>query len=89
MELIVEKLSRDELKKRGVFGWPIWEKEISRFDWEYDSIEECYFLEGKVVVETQDGQKVNFGKGDFVTFPKGMSCTWGIIQPVRKHYRFK
>jgi len=89
MELIVEKLSRDELKKRGVFSWPIWKKEISRFDWKYDSIEECYFLEGKVVVETQDGKKVNFGKGDYVSFPKGLSCTWDIKQPVRKHYRFK
>ena len=28
------------------------------------------------------------GKGDLVTFPAGMSCTWEIRRPVRKHYRF-
>ena len=64
-----------------------WEKEASRF-WHYDVTEECYILEGGVVVETQDGKKVQFGKGDFVTFPKGLACVWDIKKPVRKHYNF-
>lgn len=89
MEVKVEKLNQKELEKRGVFSWPIWEKEISRFEWEYDSIEECYFLEGRVIVETKDGKKVTFGKGDFVTFPKGLLCSWEVKEPVQKHYRFK
>ncbi len=89
MEIKVEKLSKQELDKIGVFSWPIWTKEISRFDWQYDSIEECYFLNGKVTVESSDGKKVSFGKGDFVTFPKGLSCIWDIKEPVKKHYNFK
>jgi len=89
MEIKVQKLSQEQLKRIGVFGWPIWEKEVSRFPWSYDSIEECYFLEGKVTVETEDGKNVSFGKGDFVTFPKGLSCTWNIKEPVRKHYNFR
>ncbi len=89
MEIKVQKLTPDQLKKMGVFQWPIWEKEVSRFPWAYDSIEECYFLEGKVTVETKEGQSVSFGKGDFVTFPKGLSCTWNIKEPVRKHYDFR
>ncbi len=88
-DIKAEKLNKDELEKKGIFSWPIWEKEISRFDWSYDEIEECYFLEGKVVVETKDGKKVSFGKGDFVTFPKGLSCAWDIKEPVKKHYNFK
>jgi hypothetical protein len=28
------------------------------------------------------------GKGDLVTFPTGMKCTWDVKVPVRKHYRF-
>jgi uncharacterized cupin superfamily protein len=28
-------------------------------------------LEGKAVVATGDGENLQFGKGDFVTFPKG------------------
>lgn len=85
----VEKLTQEQLKKMGIFDWPIWEKETSRFDWRYDDIEECYFLEGKVTVETKDGKSVSFGRGDFVTFPKGLACTWNIKEPVKKHYNFK
>ena len=88
-DIRAEKLNKDELEKKSVFSWPIWEKEISRFDWSYDEIEECYFLEGKVVVETKDGKKASFGKGDFVIFPKGLSCAWDIKEPVKKHYNFK
>lgn len=89
MEIKAQKLSQDQLKKMGVFSWPIWEKEVSRFPWVYDSIEECYFLEGEVTVETKDGKSVSFGKGDFVAFPKGLSCAWNIKKPVKKHYNFK
>ena len=89
MEIKVQRLSQDQLNKMGVFDWPIWNKEVSRFDWSYDCIEECYFLEGEVTVETKDGKAVSFGKGDFVIFPKGLSCTWDIKKPVRKHYNFK
>ena len=89
MEIKIRKLTPDQLKKMGIFDWSIWEKEVSRFPWSYDCIEECYFLEGDVTVETKDGRSVSFGKGDFVTFPKGLSCTWNIKKTVRKHYNFK
>lgn len=89
MKIKIEKLTNEQIEKRGIKSWPIWEKEISRFDWYYDNIEECLLLEGKVVVETVDGEKVEFEKGDFVTFPKGLSCIWDIKEAVKKHYNFK
>ncbi len=89
MKIEIQKPDMKELEKKGVSSWPIWEKEISRFDWHYDCIEECYLLEGKVIVETEDGKNVEFGKGDFVTFPKGLSCIWDIKEPVKKHYNFR
>lgn len=89
MSIKIEKLSASELAQRGVTSWPIWEKKVSRFDWHYDQIEECYLLEGKVVVETADGQRVTFGRGDFVTFPKDLSCVWDIKTDVKKHYNFR
>jgi len=87
-EIKIEKLSQDELEKRGVFSWPVWEKEKSRFDWYYDSQEECYLLKGRVRVETETGESVEFGAGDFVTFPEGLSCVWEISEDVKKHYHF-
>ena len=87
-EITIEKLSEEKMKELGVKSWPIWEKEVSRFDWHYDTSEMCYILNGSVTVETKDGKKVEFGAGDFVTFPQGLSCVWDIKKPVRKHYNF-
>ena len=41
-----------------------------------------------MVVTPEGGEPVTMGKGDLVTFPSGMSCTWKINSPVRKHYCF-
>jgi uncharacterized protein len=88
MDIIVKILTEDDIDKIGIKSWPIWTKEISRFDWYYDSQEQCLFLEGKVTIHTDTGQ-VTIGKGDFVTFPKGLQCVWQVLEPVRKHYNFE
>lgn len=80
--------SQQRLEKLGVFDWPIWTKEASEFPWHYDDQETCYFLQGDVVVIPEGGGPVEMGKGDLVTFPRGMSCTWKIRRDVRKHYTF-
>ncbi len=89
MKIEVKKPSSAYLEERKIREWPIWEKEVSRFDWHYDAMEECYLLEGQVAVETPDGEVVTFGAGDFVTFPKDLSCVWDIQKPVKKHFNFK
>jgi len=78
----------DQLEKLGVKSWPIWEKEESEFPWSYSDKETCYLLEGEVEVTPEGAEPVTFGKGDLVTFPKGMSCKWKITKAVRKHYTF-
>ncbi|HEQ72469.1 MAG TPA: DUF861 domain-containing protein [Spirochaetia bacterium] len=83
----VQRLTEQEIAERGVRKWPIWTKEVSRFDWSYDQAEECLFLEGRVTVKTPEGN-YDIGKGDFVTFQKGLSCVWEVKEPVRKHYNF-
>ncbi len=75
------------LKELGVYQWPIWTKEVSTFPWTYGMQEICYFLEGEVVVTPEGGEPVHMGAGDLVTFPPGLSCTWDIRKPVRKHYQ--
>ncbi len=87
--LTIKKPGHSELEEMKVFDWPIWEKEISEFSWHYDSREVCYLLEGKVEVTVGGGEVFEFGKGDLVIFPKGLSCKWKIISPVRKHYKFE
>ncbi|MEQ8970349.1 MAG: cupin domain-containing protein [Coleofasciculus sp. C1-SOL-03] len=80
--------SQERLDELKVFNWSIWTKEASEFPWTYDEPETCYFLEGDVVVTPDGGEPVEMGKGDLVTFPAGMSCTWKIRSDVKKHYQF-
>jgi uncharacterized cupin superfamily protein len=87
MKIDVKQPEAAELEEKGVFGWSIWEKEVSRFDWHYDADETCYLLEGQVEVIMPDGEKVTFGAGDMVHFPAGLSCIWDISVPVKKHFR--
>ncbi|MDB9518010.1 cupin domain-containing protein [Roseofilum reptotaenium CS-1145] len=78
--------SREYLDQLGIWDWPIWTKEVSEFPWTYDCSETCYLLTGQVIVTPDGGEPVKFGEGDLVTFPAGLSCSWNILQPVRKHY---
>jgi uncharacterized cupin superfamily protein len=88
-EITVERgANESRLDDLGVRNWPIWTKEVSEFPWTYDEPETCYFLEGDVVVTPEGGEATQVGKGDLVTFPAGMSCTWKVRSDVKKHYRF-
>ncbi len=87
--LVINDPAREDLDARGVFDWSVWTCEPSEFPWTYDATETCYFLEGEVDVTPDGGAPVRLGAGDLVTFPAGMSCTWRVIQPVKKHYVFE
>lgn len=85
--VILQKMSEEEVIRRGIRSWPIWEKEVSRFPWTYQGDEECLILEGEFTVETDESAYL-IQEGDFVTFKDGLSCVWDIKKPVRKHYNF-
>ena len=87
-KVFIEKLSPEKINEKGINSWPIWTKQVSRFDWTYAGDEECLILEGEFTVETDEGS-FNIKPGDFVTFKDGLKCTWDITVPVRKHYNFK
>ncbi|MCS7150131.1 MAG: cupin domain-containing protein [Caldimicrobium sp.] len=88
MKVVIERPTEDKIKELKVHNWPIWTKEVSRFDWYYAETEICYILEGRVIVELPNGEKIEISAGDLVTFPKGLSCIWDIKEPIRKHYSF-
>jgi len=89
MSVEIKKLSQEEIEQRGIPQWPVWEKEPGEFDWSYDQKETCYFLEGRVDVKLPDGKSVRIEAGDYVEFPKGLSCRWHIDSKVKKHYNFE
>ena len=85
--IITNHLSPDLAKEKGIFEWPIWEKEVSVFNWEYDSDEHCYIIEGEVDIETSEG-KYTLSVGDYVVFKRGLQCVWKIKKAIKKHYYF-
>lgn len=82
----IKKATQDEIKEAG--SWPIWEKEVSEFSWEYNEPETFLVIEGKAEVTAEDESKVNFEKGDIVKMPKGLRCTWKITEDIKKYYKF-
>lgn len=87
-QIRIEKPDGKRLEELAVDTWPIWQKEASRFDWSYDEKETCYILQGKAKVKPEKGEAVEFGRGDLVTFPKGLNCVWEITEDIKKHYKF-
>lgn len=87
MKIEILKIQKEDLEKLEIEKWPIWTSEVKKFDWYYDETEICYFIEGKVKVKSQF-EEVEIKKGDLVIFPKGLSCQWDVIEPVKKHYSF-
>lgn len=86
MTIEIRKPSEEETKMAA--EWPTWTKEVSEFPWSYGEKETCLILKGKAEVTTSDGETASFSVGDFVVFPVGLECTWKIIEPIEKKYKF-
>ena len=86
MNITVRKPTEQE--KINMQSKPTWGCEVSEFDWYYDSEETCLIIEGEVVVSHAAGE-VSINAGDYVVFPKGLSCVWKVTKPVKKHYIFR
>lgn len=88
MDVITVEHNPSPMKLEAMYvdSWPVWSKEVSTFEWTYDTKEMAYILEGEAVVTPVDGEPVTIKARDLVNFPKGMSCTWEITKPIRKHY---
>ena len=87
MEILVRKPTEREIEE--MKSKPVWTCGVSRFDWFYDSEEICFIIEGEVVVEYGGSKNVTITEGDYVVFPRGLSCVWDVKKPIKKHYEFK
>jgi uncharacterized cupin superfamily protein len=81
-----------DAERRAASAWPTWGCGADTFPWTYDARETCLLLSGEVVVTPDDraafGGPVRVSTGDYAVFPAGMSCTWAVSAPIKKHYRF-
>ncbi|ERN12956.1 hypothetical protein AMTRI_Chr07g78370 [Amborella trichopoda] len=92
-DIKVERRPPDSrLSELGVRSWPKWGCSPGKFPLKFEAQQTCYLLKGKVRayakgVSSSD-EYVEFGAGDLVVIPKGLSCTWDVSSPVDKHYKF-
>lgn len=80
--------SAARLKEMGVAHWPIWEKEVSVFPWQFVTTETAYILEGECVMTPADGgPSTTFKAGDLVVFPLGYKGTWEVKKALKKQFK--
>jgi uncharacterized cupin superfamily protein len=86
--ITIETPVADRLARLGVDHWPQWEKGVADSAWTHDVNETSNFPDGHVVVTPADGEPVGIVTGNLLTFPAGLTCTWKVLSPFRKRYRF-
>ncbi|XVF42378.1 hypothetical protein PTKIN_Ptkin01aG0357400 [Pterospermum kingtungense] len=81
--------SDSRLSELGIKSWPKWGCPPGKYLLKFDAEETCYLLKGKVKVYPKGSSEfVEFGAGDLVTIPQGLSCTWDVSVAIDKHYKF-
>ncbi|KEH42446.1 putative rmlC-like jelly roll protein [Medicago truncatula] len=82
--------SEPRLAELNIKCWPKWGCSPGKYQLKFDAEETCYLLKGKVKAYTKGSSEfVEFGAGDLVTIPKGLSCTWDVSIAVDKYYKFE
>ncbi|XP_047982973.1 uncharacterized protein LOC125223736 [Salvia hispanica] len=84
--------SASQLSELGIKSWPKWGCSPGKYQLKFEAQETCYLVRGKVKVYPKNRgggeEAVEFGAGDLVVIPKGLSCTWDVSIAVDKHYKF-
>lgn len=83
--------SQSRLSDLGIRSWPKWGCPPGKFPLKFEAEETFYLVRGKVraYMKGSPDQYVEFGAGDLVVIPKGMSCTWDVSVAIDKHYKFE
>ncbi|KAK2632803.1 uncharacterized protein LOC104429154 [Eucalyptus grandis] len=103
LRILVERdPPESKLSELNIKCWPKWGCPPGKYQLKFDAEETCYLVKGKVKVyprgsssspssasASSEDQFVEFGAGDLVIIPKGLSCTWDVSVAVDKYYKFE
>ncbi|MBF0311883.1 MAG: cupin domain-containing protein [Oligoflexia bacterium] len=87
MKIKINHPSEERLQELDIKTWDKWECAPSTFEWEYSQEEVAYVFNGRAKIKSEF-EEVEIKSGDLVVFPKGLKCTWIIIESIKKVYRF-
>ncbi|KAL5156158.1 hypothetical protein HKD37_19G055076 [Glycine soja] len=68
-----------------------WGRAPGQYESHTEAQETYFLLRGRVKFIPKDStyDPIEFGAGDLVTIPKGLTCTWDISVAVDAHYKFQ
>ncbi|CAK9328607.1 unnamed protein product [Citrullus colocynthis] len=97
LKIIVERNpSQAKLSQLNIHCWPKWGCSAGKYQLKFEAEETCYLVKGKVKVypkgtdsSSSCEEYTEFGAGDLVIIPKGLSCTWDVSVAVDKFYKFE
>lgn len=64
----------------------VWAATPGRWAVRYTEHEFCHLLEGRVVITSDAGERLEFSRGDSFVMPAGFSGTWEVLEECRKLY---
>jgi len=84
-KLEITIMTPSEEEKAFMVMQPVWGCGIGNFNWLYDDKIISWLTEGEATI-SYGGKSIIIKAGDFVIFPKGLSCSWDVSKPVKKHF---
>ena len=64
----------------------LWRCEPMTFEYEFPGDEIFHVLEGSLLVELHEGDRIQLEKGDIISFKKGLKSTWTIQASFKKFF---
>jgi uncharacterized cupin superfamily protein len=73
--------------KKEAEAWTKWDsKNKKKFPYNYKAEERVLIMSGSATLTPADGEPIEVGEGDAVTFHKGFKCKWEITKRMKKYY---
>ena len=90
-EMIVSGIPRARLSNQyeeasKQFYCGLWSSTAGRWRVRYTEHEFCVMVEGRVRIESADGDRHDFRPGDAFVIPAGFEGTWEVLEPCKKWY---
>jgi uncharacterized cupin superfamily protein len=62
----------------------LWRSQPQTFPYPFNSDETIIVVEGELVIEYPDGEKLTMVEGDIASFTKNTETTWTVVRPFKK-----
>jgi uncharacterized cupin superfamily protein len=80
------RVSNQYVDRTNQFFCGVWSSTSGKWRVRYTEHEFCVLFEGRVRLESVQGDKYDFKAGDAFIMPAGFEGTWEVVEPCKKWY---